>query len=508
MLATVHTNAIVGVDAVPIQVEVEVRKGKPYFTVIGLGDTAVRESRDRITSALRHSGFRIPEQILVNLAPAELKKEGGGFDLAIAVGILVASNQIPRKNLEATTFFGELSLDGNVRPVRGILALTINAAERGMENVVVPIANIREASLISAVNIIPITHLTQLAEENWKERQSSKYTPRQLSISESRSGIHDVIGQSIAKRASILAACGGHNLLFIGPPGCGKSMLAERFESLLPQLSSEEMRTAIRIHSIMGLPIENLLGGERPFRSPHHSVTEAGLVGGGSPPRPGEITLAHHGILFLDELPEFRRSALESLRGPLERGKVHVVRAKGRMSFPASFQLIAAMNPCPCGRRGNVINPCTCSTTTINNYVKKISQPILDRIDMHVELDPVPVEALLQGGRNVDTVIDTETDDPKLLRARIQKVQDRQLERFGKMNSQLSTEELAESVVLSTKSQSLLENACNRIGLSARGYFRVLRVARTVADWEESEEVSSRHIAEAISYRALDRLVS
>lgn len=504
MLARLKTCTIYGIEAVPVEVEVQVRSGIPQFTIIGLADNAVRESRDRVSSAIRHSGFDLPDKILVNLAPAELRKEGSAFDLAIALGILAASEQIKCSTLSDFTFHAELSLFGELKSIRGVVALTIAAMQSGTKNVIVPRSNLREAQLISGVEVWGAASLKQvvnalqrgeslLADKNEASRRSySASSAKKLS---------QVYGQQQAKRALQIAAAGGHNLLMIGPPGCGKSMLAQRMPTILPVLRHAETMDVVRIHSILGLPIEGFLAGDRPFRNPHHSISETGLIGGGSRLRPGEISLAHNGVLFLDEFPEFRRSALEGLRAPLEAGKVNVARARGSETFPASFQLIAAMNPCPCGRLSDQRSPCICSRAEIARYLGKLSQPILDRIDLHVELDAVPLELIQQAPDR-----EMSDDSDRQIQERVFAAADRQLERQNCCNARIESEQLASQIQITPQAFRLFQHAAEKCNLSARAYFRALRVAQTIADLDGYDRVNSEQIAEALSFRALDRL--
>jgi len=502
VLGRVKTSAISGIDATAVEVEVQVSSGKPNFNIIGLADNAVRESRDRVMAALSRAGFFLPRRILVNLAPAEIKKEGSSFDLAIALGILRASEQIESKELTNATFHGELSLAGGVKPVRGIIALALQAARDGTRTIVVPKENANEAALVRELDVVGVDSLGELVgllrEGKLHGARSLASTPQ--TVTQDKKKLSDVRGQRGAKRALLIAACAGHNLLMIGPPGCGKSMLAERFVSLLPPLSREEILEVARIHSVAGYALGSILSGERPFRSPHHVISDAGLMGGGSVPRPGEVSLSHLGVLFLDEFPEFRRSALESLRSPLECGEVTISRAKASLKYPARFQLIAAMNPCPCGRLGAEGQTCNCSSVLIQKYLCKLSGPILDRIDFHIELDAVPFEKISSAQSQSDDLPDLE------LRNIVLKTRKLQLERQGSLNSLLPSEVITKSIALDSKCLRLLELASKNSAISARAYFKIIRVARTIADIEGAQKVDSAHIAEAISLRGLERL--
>ncbi len=504
MTTHIRTSTISGLEAAPVDVEVQVRGGKERFTIIGLGDVAVRESIDRVLSAIRASGFKPPNNILINLAPAELKKEGSSFDLPMALGILVAGGLVRSREIEEMSFHGELSLDGSVKPVRGIVAQAILALQSGIKTVVVPAANVPEASLLSELTVVGVNSLAELVRYlNSGELPQYEGAPAR-NVQASVRYISEVRGQEAAKRAMIIAAAGGHNLLMIGPPGCGKSMLAERFSTLLPPLSREEMLEVVRIHSIAGLPVSGLLGGARPYRAPHHLISDAGLAGGGSNPRPGEISLAHRGVLFLDEFPEYRRSAIEALRAPLESGVVNVSRVKGNYSFPSRFQLIAAMNPCPCGRLGahkvgeGGQNSCLCSRHAIQGYLRKLSQPILDRIDLHVELEAVPIAEI--------TRTDQQGGDDEKLHALIHLARTRQKDRAPYLNSALPAEHIGKFFRIKPEALRLLERAAEKKGLSARGFIRVLRVSRTIADLEDNDCVMEAHIAEAVGLRSLDRI--
>lgn len=499
MIARVRTSALHGVYGIPVDVEVEVRGGTPKFTIIGLGDGAIRESKDRVVAAIRASGFQMPGgPVLVSLAPAELKKEGSSFDIAIALGILAASHQLEPALLEKVSVHGELSLDGSIKGVRGVLPMAMAAKSSGQKVVCVPASHWAEVSLIKNIKVIGVESLPELCAI--LKGELSPGEPQFVSVAADHAGpkFEDVWGQERAKRALTIAAAGGHNTLLVGPPGCGKSMLADALRTILPPLEEDELLEVAKIHSAVGNPVAPFLSGNRPFRAPHHVVSDIGLVGGGSNPKPGEISLAHRGILFLDEFPEFRRSALEALRAPLETGRVRVVRASGSTEFPARFQLVAAMNPCPCGRLGVPGTHCLCSLPSVQQYLKKLSQPMLDRIDLHVELDPVPVSVLI-GARD-------KVDKKSLVSEQVQCARRIQLSRQHKLNSELTGEEVRAQVQLSPQCQKLLERAGEKVGLSARGYMRVLRVAQTITDLEGRESVNTEAIAEALGFRALDRL--
>lgn len=502
MLSRVSTSALNGIQALPVDVEVEVRGGAPRFTIIGHADNAVQESKDRVVSAIRSSGIELPGgTVLVNLAPADLKKMGSSFDISIALGILAASHQLDSKVLESVSVHGELSLDGRINKVRGIVARVISAKQNGADTVVVPYENRYEASLIEGVRVIAVNSLIELVRYLKGDAEPAAYKFERDTTAEILrfKSLDDIWGQERAKRALMIAAAAGHNLLLIGPPGCGKSMLAQAFPFLLPSLTQDQILEVTKIHSAMGLPVDAYLQGLPPYRAPHHVISDVGLVGGGTVPKPGELTLAHCGVLFLDEFPEFRRSTLEALRSPLETGHVRVVRAGGSVEFPAKSQLIAAMNPCPCGRLGVEGVECACSFGDIQRYLKKLSQPILDRIDLHVELDAVPLSVIVNQ-EVTNKVTHSECKD------RVSAARAIQIKRQGKLNSDLSGKELKEIVALDQDCTALLEKAAKKIGLSARSYVRVLRIARTIADFEGEEIVGKNEIAEALSFRSLERM--
>lgn len=498
MFAISHSSCIVGLNAVPVQIELTYRSGEHHFTVLGLGGAAVKESRDRVISALEHSGFDARGEILVNLAPAEVRKESAVFDLPIAVALACARGAVPRSSLEDVALCGELSLSGEIKPTSGVTAHALAAARRGLSMIIVPESAAAEAAVVRGVNVIPARSLGQVIQILTGRETPNFATPPAADASPLAVGFNDVVGQEAAKRALTIAAAGGHNILMIGPPGCGKSMLAERMTSLLPPLQGDELLEVLGIHSVAGQPTERVIQGARPFRSPHYVISDAGLVGGGMGPRPGEISLAHRGVLFMDEFPEFRRSTVEALRSPLEVGWVQLSRARAAVVFPSRFQLVAAMNPCPCGRFGAQGGGCRCSHHAVRDYLSKLSQPILDRIDIHVELESVDVRDLMAARPPV-----LKGNDPR--RARVAEVREKQREVFGKLVSEVSDAVIRDSITITDGARRLLGEAISRIGLSARGYVRVLRVARTVADLEGRDTIDEEIIAEAVSYRTLDR---
>jgi len=499
MIATLQSATLVGLSAVPVRIECEAGLGLPGFSLVGLPDGAVRESRDRVLSALRNSGFSVPNRrIVVNLAPGDLRKEGTGFDLPVALGVLLASDQCTILDEEASrVFLGELGLDGQVRPVRGCLAMAMGLRENGLTRLVVPSDNFAEASLVPGMEVVGVANL----EEAVRLAQTGTAPPPpparpHISVLSSPPDFADVRGQESAKRALSIAAVGSHNVLMWGPPGSGKTLLARRLPGILPPLLGEEALSATRIHSVAGLlePGTGLLS-ERPFRSPHHSSSMVSLVGGGTIPRPGEVSLAHHGILFLDEIAEFPRHVLESLRQPLEDGEVSISRAQQATRFPCRCLVVAAMNPCPCGHLGSRLRSCTCASHEIERYRNRLSGPLLDRFDLHLEIPSILPEDLEVAPR---AELDTATLVARTCRAR-KFSQERQ---GNLLNGQLGGLALRENCDLEPSSKAFLVQASRKLALSARAHERVLRVARSVADLDAQTRVTEAHIAEALAFRA------